>query len=261
MEDNQGRIKELQEELLAIYTDNYPKLYACVFRMTGNHQDAEDVLQNTFVKAYQHIEEFREDSKLYSWVYRIILNEGCRYFEYIKKLPLIRITEEREITESEFFSGLNYIPDFEDNLIIDEMREKCLQGFLKCLSRNQRVCFLFKNFLELKNQDIAEILGISANNVKITLYRCRKNLQEMFHMRCNLIDPAKPCKCHLWIKYMRDHNLPLPDGYHQIKSEDLKREYFKNMDTLRKIEHLYYVQTRISREEFLNKLKEAAEIL
>ncbi len=249
------------QSLIDLYTENYPKLYACVYRMSGNHQDAEDILQNSFIKAYQNIDRFRGNSKLYTWVYRIVINESFRYIEYTKKLPLVRITEELGVSESEFFRSLEYEPKLEDNLIIDEMREKCLQGFLKCLPRNQRVCFLFKNLLELENRDIAEILGISVENVKVTLHRGRKRLQEMFEMRCNLIDPSKPCQCHLWIKFMKDHHLPIPDDYHQIKTEELKQEYFKKLDSIHKIEYLYYAQARISKDEFINKLKKIAETL
>ena len=55
---------------------------------------------------------------------------------------------------------------------------------------------------------------------------------------------------------MRDHSLPIPEGYNQIKSEDLKQEHFKNMDNLRKIEYLYHVQARITREDLINQYKE-----
>ena len=249
------------QSLIDIYTENYSKLYACVYRMSGNHQDAEDILQNSFIKAYQNIDQFKGNSKLYTWVYRIVMNESFRYLEYTRKLPLARITEELGVSESEFFHSLEYAPKLEDTLIIDEMREKCLQGFLKCLPRNQRVCFLFKNLLELENRDIAEILGISVENVKVTLHRGRKRLQEMFQMRCNLIDPLKPCQCHLWIKFMKDHKLPIPDGYHQVKTEELKQEYFKKLDSIHKVEYLYYAQARISKEEFINKLKKISETL
>jgi hypothetical protein len=60
---------------------------------------------------------------------------------------------------------------------------------------------------------------------------------------------------------MRDHNRPIPDGYQQVKTEDLKREHFQNLDILRKIEYMYYVQAKITRDEFFNKLRQAVEIL
>lgn len=246
---------ELRKQLEEVFTDSYSKLYSCAFRMTGNHQDAEDVLQNTFIKAYQSIDKFKGQAKMSTWIYRIAINESYRFLEYSRKLPLARITEDLGMSETEFFDSINYTPNMEDNLIIEEMREKCLQGFLRCIPKNQRVCFLLKCFLDLKNQEIAAILDLSVENVKVTLYRGRKRLQEMFDKRCSLIDPKKPCKCHLWIKYMKDHNLPLPEGYGQIKSDDLKQEHFRNMTALYKIDYLYTVEARMSKEEFIKNIK------
>ncbi|QUI21308.1 hypothetical protein HZI73_02965 [Vallitalea pronyensis] len=77
------------DELIRLFNEDYKKLYACAFRMVGNHEDAEEVLQNAFLKAYKNIHQFRGKSKLYTWVYRIVLNEGYRYFEYIDKLPVV----------------------------------------------------------------------------------------------------------------------------------------------------------------------------
>lgn len=261
MLDNLVEPNKYQVELEEIIKDNYSKLYSYVYRIIGNHQDVEDILQNAFLKAYQNVNKFQGQSKLSTWLYRIIVNESYNYFDYIKKLPLIRITEDLHISEKEFFDRIDYTPNFDDNLIVEEMREKCLQGFLKCLPKSQRVCFLLKCFLNLKNKDIADILDISVENVKVTLHRGRKKLQEMFAMRCNLINPDKPCKCHLWIQYMRDHNLPLPEGYGQLKMDELKKEHYNNLSTLQKIDYLYTVEAKITKEQFLHKLKSAAKNL
>lgn len=199
--------------------------------------------------------------RCYTWIYRILINESYRYFEYIHKLPSTRIINDLGLKEREFFGNIDYTPNFDDELIIDEMREKCLQGFLKCLPKNQRVCFLLKTCMHLKNQDIAEILDISIENVKVTLHRGRRKLQEMIEMRCSLIDPEKPCKCYLWIKFMRDHNLPIPEGHNQFKTEELKKEHFKNMSLLNKIHYLYTVEGRLTKDQFIVKLKKAAEDL
>jgi len=256
-----GVVKTALAELERLINDNYEKMYACAYRLTGSHQDSEDVLQDSFVKAYQNIGQFRGEARLSTWLYRIVVNESYRAFEYTKKLPLTRIIEGAGISEKQFFSGINYTPQYDDNLIIEEMREKCLQGFLKCIPKNQRVCFLLKTCLELKNEEIAEVLGISPENVKVTLHRGRKKLREMFEMRCNLIDPAKPCKCYLWIKFMRDHNLPIPTGYCQVKTTELQKEYFQSLSLLRKIDYLYTVEAKCTKEEFIDRLKKAVEIL
>jgi len=242
-------------ELENLIEEKYEKLYACAFRMTGNHHDTQDVLQNAFLKAYKNIGGFRNESTLYTWLYRIVINESYRYFDYIEKLPLTIITEKLGVSEKEFFESIEYTPDFDDNLIIDEMREKCLQAFLKCMPKNQRVCFLLKTCLNLKNKEIAEILEISVENVKVIQHRGRKKLQELFEMRCNLIDPEKPCKCHLWIKYMKDRNLQIPSGYNQIRNEELKKEYFGKMSLLKKVDYLYRVEPELKKEIFIDYLK------
>lgn len=250
-------------QLEQIIDQSYNQLYAFAFRMIGNHQDTEDVLQNAFLRAYSKIDQFEERAQLRTWIHRIVTNECYRFFEVNKKqnLPLIRITESRGISEEEFFNSIEYEEKYDEYLIIDEMREKCLQGFLKCMPKMQRVCFLLKTCLELKNQEIADILDISLDNVKVTLYRGRKFLQEMFNMRCSIIDPEKPCKCHLWIHFMREHNLKLPSEYEQPKIELLKQEYFKNMKQLHKIEYMYKVKAKYDKNEFISQLKKITEVL
>ena len=259
--DQNPNTQMLVKEFENLIINDYDRLYACTFRMVGNHEDTQDVLQNSFLKAYKNLHNFRGESKLFTWIYRIIVNESYRYFEYIDKLPLTRITETLGVSEKQFFESIDYSPDFDDNLIMDELREKCLQAFLKCIPKNQRTCFLLKTCLHLKNKDIAEVLDMSVDNVKVTLYRGRKNLQELFGMRCSLIDPEKPCKCHLWIKFMKDHKIPLPTGYEQPKADALKKEHFRNLSKLKKIDHLYTVEARYDKKEFIKQLKKVAEIL
>lgn len=252
---------DLLLELESLFSSNYNKLYACAFRLIGNPQDAEDVLQNAFLKAYKNLEQFKGESQLYTWVYRIVVNECYRFFETIRKLPLVRITESLGIDEKEFFERFDYTPNFDDNLIVDDMREKCLQGFLKCLPKNQRICFLLKTCMQMKTREIAEITDLSVENVKVTLHRSRKRLQELFEMRCSLVNPEKPCKCYIWIKYMRDHNIELPAGYHQPKTDELKEEYFKSLSTLRKIDYLYNVEAKTTKDEFIHQLKKAVNTM
>ena len=80
-------------------------------------------------------------------------------------------------------------------------------------------------------------------------------------MRCKLIDPEKPCKCHLWIKYMRDHHLTIPSGYDQVKNEELKKEHFRNLSLLKKIDYLYTTEPNCDKEYFMKNLKKLVEAL
>lgn len=248
--------KSLENELELVFEEQYNKLFGMVYRMTENVQDTEDVLQNVFINAYKNINKFRGDSKLSTWLYRITVNECYGYLKSWNKLPVVQISEDFGMTEKEFFDSIEYTQNQEDNLIIEEMREKCLRGFLRCIPQKMRVCFLLKTCLELKNQEIAKVLDLSEANVKVLLHRGREKLKDMFEYRCNLIDPNKPCKCYLWIKFMKDRGLPLPKEGINYRNKDLEEDYFKNMSTMKQIEYLYKVKHEYTYEDFLNRLQE-----
>lgn len=178
-----------------------------------------------------------------------------------RKLPLKTIIEKRGISEQEFFKSLEYTHNFDDQMIIEEMREKCIFGFLKCVPKRQRICFLIKTCLGLKNREIAEIMDTTEGNVKVLLHRGKKQLQEMFQMRCSLIDPEKPCKCYLWIHFMQENGLPIPEGYHQYKHDALLSDYYNNMAELQKIDYLYQAEHAVDKTEFTNRVMTLLEEL
>lgn len=247
--------KSLEGQITSVFEEQYRKLFGMVYRMTESVQDTEDVLQNVFIKAYKNINKFRGDSQLSTWLYRITVNESYRYLKSWNKLPLVKISEETGKTEKEFFESMEYTQNQDDNLIIEEMREKCLRGFLRCIPQKMRVCFLLKTCLELKNKEIAMVLDLSEANVKVLLHRGREKLKDMFEYRCNLIDPQKPCKCYLWIRFMREKGLPLPESGMNYRNKELEEDYFKNMSTMKQIEYLYKVKHEYTYEEFLNRLQ------
>ena len=247
--------KNLEKEIALVFEEQYKKLFGMVYRMTENTQDTEDILQNVFIKAYSNIKKFRGDSELTTWLYRITVNEGNGYLKSWRKLPVTQFSEELGLTEKEFFESIEYIRIQDDKLIIEEMREKCLRGFLRCIPQKMRVCFLLKTCLELKNKEIAKVLNLTEANVKVLLHRGREKLKDMFEYRCNLIDPQKPCKCYLWIKFMRDRGLPLPENGINYRDKELEEDHFKNMSTMKQVEYLYKVKHEYTYEEFLNRLQ------
>ena len=249
--------QQIQNDLLKLYEEEYDKLYSTAFRMTGNHHDAEDVLQSTFLKAIMHLQQFKGDAKLSTWLYRILVNEGNNNYKRLRKLPVVAITEELGMSEEEFFASLESPNDQMDNkLIVDEMREKCLTAFMRCLPKQQRAVFALRTFLDLKLSEIAEVVQITENCAKVTLYRARKNIQELHYDRCSLVDPSKPCKCYLWIKFMKDRNLPIPKGYTDYKDPELFDEYKQFVQGTLDIYTMYKVGRKIPKDIFINKLRE-----
>ncbi|WP_419822818.1 RNA polymerase sigma factor [Anoxybacterium hadale] len=248
---------QIQNELLKLYEEEYDKLYSIVFRMTGNHHDAEDAMQNAFLKAIKHFQQFRGEAKLSTWLYRILVNEGNKNYKQIRKLPVVAITQELGVNEEDFFSGLESPDEPIDNrLMVDEMREKCLTAFMRCLPKQQRAVFVLRTFLNLTLSEIAEVLVITENNAKVTLYRARKNIQELHHDRCSLVDPSKPCKCYLWIKFMKDRNLPMPKGYTDYKDPEMVDEYKQLIRGVLDVYAMYKVGRKIPKVIFIKKLRE-----
>ncbi len=249
--------QQIQNELLKLYDEEYDKLYCTAFRMTGNHHDAEDVLQSAFLKAITHMQQFKGDAKLSTWLYRILINEGNDNYKRIRKLPVVAITQELGMSEEEFFAELESSNEPIDNkLVVDEMREKCLTAFMRCLPKQQRAVFALRTFLDLKLSEIAEVVQITENSAKVTLYRARKTIQDLHYDRCSLIDPSKPCKCYLWVKFMKEHNLPIPMGYTDYRDLDLLDEYKQFIRGTLDIYAMYKVGRKIPKEIFLGKLRE-----
>ncbi|MHC1719787.1 MAG: RNA polymerase sigma factor [Clostridiaceae bacterium] len=247
--------KSVEDEILLVFEEQYKKLFGMVYRMTESVQDTEDVLQNVFINAYKNINKFRGDSKLSTWLYRITMNECYSYLKSWSKLPVVRISQDKGMTEKEFFESIGYTQNQDDDLIIEEMREKCLQGFLRCIPQKMRACFLLKTCLELKSKEIAEVLDLSESNVKVLLHRGREKLKDMLEYRCNLINPDKPCKCYLWIKFMKERGLPLPEEGINYRNKELEEDYFKKMSVMKQIEFLYKVEHEYTYEEFLKRLQ------
>ena len=250
-------IHQIQNELFQLYEDEYDKLYSIAFRMTGNHHDAEDVLQNAYLKAIEHVKQFKGEAKLSTWLYRILVNEGNNNYKRIRKLPVVSISQNLGISEEEFYAELESSNEPIDNkLVVDEMREKCLTAFMRCLPKQQRAVFALRTFLDLKLSEIAEVVQITENSAKVTLYRARKTIQELHYDRCSLIDPSKPCKCYLWVKFMKERNLPIPKGYTDYRDLELFDEYKQFVQGTMDIYKMYKVGRRIPKEIFISRLRE-----
>ncbi len=144
------------------------RLYSFVRRMITDHDEAQDVLQNTFIKAWNGLDKFREDSKLYSWLYRIAHNECLNHLRSAKRglftsdpTAVERLTT--TVDSSEHFSG--------------DMIQKKLQRALMRLPDKQRAVFTMKYFDELKYEEISTITGTSVGALKSSYHIAVKKIE------------------------------------------------------------------------------------
>ena len=168
-------IEKIQDEKTINYgfnllMDKYQeKVYWVIRRMVIEHEVADDVAQETFVKVWKNIESFKGDSKLYTWIYRIATNEALNYLRKKKRRFFIPIGDiEHELSSSLdtdiYYSG-------------DEIQLKLQKALLK-LPEKQRLVFNMKYFEEMKFKDIAEIMEVSIGGLKAQYHHAVKKIEK-----------------------------------------------------------------------------------
>lgn len=153
-------------ELLDAYQE---RLYWHIRKIVLTHENADDVLQNTFIRVYKNILKFEEKSSLHTWMYRIAYNESIRFLEKNNKKKYANIEEVSEahlevLFEDEYFDG-------------DEIQKK-LHKIITGFSEKQQRVFQMKYFDDLSFRQISEILEISENTLKSTYYTAVKIIEE-----------------------------------------------------------------------------------
>lgn len=163
---NPATRREAFEELVRDYT---PTLYARVRSIVQWHDDADDVMQNTYLKAWQALDGFRGASSVYTWLYRIALNESLTLLSKNKEAVSLSDNEEAERTlESDpYFDG-------------DET-ELLLQKAIAKLPEKQRIVFNLKYFDEMKYEAMSELLDTSVGALKASYHLAVQKIESFFH--------------------------------------------------------------------------------
>lgn len=158
-----------QREAFACVVHQYSEqLYWQIRRMVISHDDANDLLQNTFIKAWSNLEYFRAEAKLSTWLYRIALNECLTFLNKqraVNQLSLDDIDASlvNKLESDSYFNG-------------DEM-QRHFQKALLTLPEKQRIVFNLKYFQEMKYEDMSEILGTSVGALKASYHHAVKKIE------------------------------------------------------------------------------------
>lgn len=161
--------KDSQSQAFEVLVNTYKeRLYWHIRGIVLNHDDADDVLQNTFIKVYRNIDGFKGDSKLFSWMYRIATNESLTFLKQkSRKLGV---------------SNMEYQERLVDNLQADvhfdgdEIQLK-LQKAITTLPEKQKLVFTMKYFQELKYHEISDILETSVGGLKASYHLAVKKIE------------------------------------------------------------------------------------
>jgi RNA polymerase sigma factor (sigma-70 family) len=179
------------------------KIYNLAYRMTGNEEDASDITQGTFLQVYRHIDSFRGESQLYTWIFAIARNECLHVLKTRKQLSFVSFEEMiQDAVRVVMPSG---IAESEKAQLANQVKEGCLTGLIRCLSFNQRTAFVLHVLLHLSIVDVAEILDKSETATRVLIHRARLNLKKFLCKNCSLYDSANFCKCENLIGFSLKH--------------------------------------------------------
>ena len=180
-------MKENELEFRDVYDEFHGKIRHYLERMVGKDQ-AEDLAQEVFMKINKGLERFKGESKLSTWIYRIATNaaldklQSRSFRESNQKVTLTEAGDQSQAEDRGIWVEEKSL-SAEREAIRKEMNE-CIWEFVGKLPENYRTVITLSELKDLKNQDIAEILGISLDVVKIRLHRARVKLKEEFEAGC-----------------------------------------------------------------------------
>jgi RNA polymerase sigma-70 factor (ECF subfamily) len=172
------------EELVTRYEK---RIYALAMRLLRQHQDAENVVQETFLALVEHLNDFREEASVSTWILRIATNQALKVLRKRRGLPTVPLGSDSDAQDS--YAAMPH-PDFiarwrenpEDLAVRAEIR-RLLDEALAELDEKYRLVFLLRDVEGLSIEETAAVLGLSKANVKVRLLRARLLLRERLTRR------------------------------------------------------------------------------
>lgn len=168
---------QTKEQAFRVLISEYKeRLYWHIRKIVISHDDTDDVLQNTFIKIFRGIDNFKRDSKLYSWMYRIATNESITFINKRARDRNIDISEIKQdlvtsLSSDEWFTG-------------DEI-QLILQKAIATLPEKQQLVFNMKYFDDLKYHEISEILETSVGGLKASYFHAVRKIEKYIKTRTN----------------------------------------------------------------------------
>ena len=162
------------DELIRRYQE---RIYATVYHMTSNHEDANDLVQETFIKAYRALKSFKGDSSFYTWVYRIAVNKTINFLKQRKNrvhmsLDDLDFNVEHDPDLVSLISDKNPRRD----LNLTELQEKLNEAMQK-LSEQHRMVVTLHDIQGFSHEEIGQMMGCNVGTVRSRLFYARQQLQ------------------------------------------------------------------------------------
>lgn len=178
-----GRFEQdLKLEFWDIYDQFYAKVRRFILALVKDDWVADDLIQETFFKIQKNLKSLKDPSKLSSWIFRIAYNL-CR--DHFRQLKISRKEERIDQEETEDFKEalIQRGPDIQKELEQRQMGQ-CVQNYIHLLPEPLRVVLVLFDTMDFSQQEIADTLGVTIENVKVRLHRGRKKLKDILEEAC-----------------------------------------------------------------------------
>lgn len=162
-------VRTKEQAFRKLVTTYKERLYWHIRKIVISHDDADDVLQNTFIKVFRGIDNFKQESRLFSWMYRIATNESISFINKRAKEKNVDISDYQQ----QLTSNLN-----SDSMFSGDEIELILQKAIKTLPTKQQLVFNMKYFDNLKYKQIAEILETSEGALKASYFHAVRKVED-----------------------------------------------------------------------------------
>ena len=175
-----NRLKSGDEKAFREFVEQQqPHLLRLCTGFVHNREDARDLVQEIFIEVFRSVKNFREDSRLSTWLYRIAVNKSLNYLRKNKKragVSDLNSSIEKDISNKE--NDGNDSPDAHMEM---SQRESLIKKAIDSLQKNQRIAFVMNKYEELSYQEISEIMDISVSAVESLIHRAKVNLQKKLY--------------------------------------------------------------------------------
>lgn len=164
------KLNQDREKIFTIIVKKYQeKLYWQIRRIVITHEDADDVLQNVFIKAWNGLHQFREDARLYTWLYRIAVNESLTHLEQQKRKSSVSFDIVNEVMTEKLVAEKGF----------DEQKAIWkLQLAIQQLPEKQRIVFNLRYFEEMSYEDMSQVLDTSVGALKASYHHAVKKIED-----------------------------------------------------------------------------------
>lgn len=252
--------KAALEEFVRLIQD---QVYGLALRMLYHPADAEDACQEILIKVIVHLDRFRGESKLSTWVYRIAANHlltARKTRAERQELSFDYIAAQLERAEAEGWTDTD--AEAYQGMLVKEGRLLCMQGFHQCLDRDHRIAFILGSVMELSSTQGAYILDITPEAFRKRLSRARARLHGFMSAHCGLINQKNRCNCAMVAKLVAESDHTDPDGNPNFASHPRRRpdpvikESIKEMDQMGRMAALFKSYPEMAApDRFLDDLK------